>query len=208
MSIIGTFNDYNIYDMPSSPGPRSIEFTANDLVATSTGEFSAYQQAQDWGVSWLEATVTMPPMTHAQAQVWIAWLLQMRGQLNMFQLPAPIASIPMGSGTGTPVVNGASQTGYQLATKGWTASAENVLLPGDWLQIGYRLYKCLDTVSADANGDATFNIWPQLRESPSDGDSIILNNPKGLFRLSSNKRQWSITETQWYGMMFQIREAI
>jgi hypothetical protein len=52
------------------------------------------------------------------------------------------------------------------------------------------------------------SIWPQLRESPADGDSITLNNTKGLWRLAANSRKWSVTGSRTYGMQFDIREAL
>ncbi len=194
--------------MPAYPAPQTIDFTAQDIVAVSTSPFTGRQQVQDWQASWLEASVNMPPMDHFQAQAWIAFLLQLRGQSAVFQLGDPLASAPRGSAAGAPVVSGAGQSGYRLSTRGWAANAANLLLPGDWLQLGFRLYRNLDTVSTDASGNAALRIWPQLRESPADGTGLVLTNTKGLFRLSSNQRKWSITEARNYGFSFGIREAL
>jgi hypothetical protein len=145
---------------------------------------------------------------HAQAQEWIAFLMALRGQAKVFQLGDPLAASPRGSGLGTPLVDGAGQTGYLLATKRWTANAVGVLLPGDWIQIGYRIYRTLAIATADGTGKLVLSIWPQLRESPADGDSITLNNTKGLWRLAANSRKWSVTGSRMYGMEFDIREAL
>ena len=51
---------------------------------------------------------------------------------------------------GSPVVSGANQTGYSLVTRGWLPSTRSLLLPGDHIQIGYRLYKVLDQVISDS----------------------------------------------------------
>jgi hypothetical protein len=204
-----TFNGWNIISMPTTPSaPQTIDFTANDVVAMSVSPFTGQQQVQDWQQGWLEASVSMPPLTHVQAQAWIAFLMSLRGQANVFQLGDPLATSPRGSGAGTPLVDGGSQYGFSLATKGWTASASGVLLPGDWLQIGYRLYRNLGTVNANGAGKATLSIWPPLRESPADGDAITLNNTKGLFRLKGNARKWSETQARVYGIQIDIREAI
>lgn len=141
-------------------------------------------------------------MPDALARQWVAFLLETR-QSNVFLFGDPLASLPLGTGAGTPVVSGANQTGYTLSTSGW--SGANALLPGDWLQIGNRLYRNLDTVSTST---ATLNIWPQLRESPADGTPIITTNTQGLFRLASNQSKWSQTEMRVYGLTFLIREAI
>jgi hypothetical protein len=144
-----------------------------------------------------------------QAQPWIAFFMALRGQANVFQLEDSLAIAPQGSGAGTPLVNGASQSGFTLNTKGWTAGASGVLKPGDWLQIGYRAYRViLSQVDANGSGNATINIYPPLRESPSDGDSINLNNVKVLMRLKTNARKWSETAARVYGFQFDCREAL
>src|SRR5712671_2489275 len=204
-----TFNGWDIVPMPTTPSaPATVEFTAMDTVAVSISPFTGQQQVQDWQASWLEASVSMPALTHAQAQEWIAFLMSLRGQAKVFQLGDPLATAPRGSRLGTPLVDGAGQTGYLLATKGWTANAVGVLLPGDWIQVGYRIYRTLVIATADGAGKLVLSIWPQLRESPGDGDSITLNNTKGLWRLATNARKWSVTGSRTYGMQFEIREAI
>jgi hypothetical protein len=150
----------------------------------------------------------MPPLTGAQAPAWIAFLMSLRGTLNVFQIGDPLSRAPQGSGAGSPVVNGGAQTGYMLATRGWTAGASGVLLPGDWLQIGYRLYRNLGIANADGSGAATLSIWPQIRESPADGAALVLNNTQGLFRLKANSRKFSMLTNRTYGLQFDIREAL
>ncbi len=204
-----TFNDWDIIAMPATPAaPATIDFTATDTVAVSISPFTGQQQVQDWQASFMEASVSMPALTHAQAQEWIAFLMALRGQAKVFQLGDPLAAIPRGSALGTPLVDGASQRGYLLATKGWTPGAAGVLLPGDWIQIGYRAYRILAPASADGSGHAVLNIWPQLRESPADSAVIVTQNTKALWRLKSNARKWSITASRTYGIQFDIREAL
>ena len=204
-----TFNGWNIISMPATPAaPASVEFTAEDTVAVSISPFTGQQQVQDWGASFLEASVSLPALTHIQAQQWIAFLLALRGQANVFQLGDPLAVSPQGSGAGAPLVDGAGQTGYTINLKGFTASAADVLLPGDWIQIGYRIYRTLIAASADSTGRLALSIWPQIRESPSDGTAVVLNRTQGLWRLQNNARKWSISAARVYGMQFDIREAI
>ena len=121
--------------------------------------------------------------------------------VNPPQLPAPV-------GFAHAVRAGAGQTGYTIKLKGFTASAANVLLPGDWIQIGYRIYRTLIAATADSTGRLALSIWPQIRESPGDGAAVVLNRTQGLWRLQNNARKWSISAARVYGMQFDIREAI
>jgi hypothetical protein len=206
--ITGTFNGWPVVALPASPVPSSIEFTANDIVASNISPFTGQQQVLDWQAGWLEASVMMPPMPEAQAKAWTAFFLQVRGQACVFPLGVPNPPGIVITPAGSPVVNGANQTGYSLLTRGWTASAANVLDPGDWFQVGSRLHQNLDAANADGSGDATLNIWPPLRESPADGTALVLSNPVGLWRLKSNDRKFSINIARIYGFQFEIREAI
>ena len=106
-------NGWDLIAMPAAPSaPATMEYTAQDAVAVSVSPFSGQQQVQDWQASFLEASVSMPALTHGQAQEWIAFLLALRGQAKVFQLGDPLAVSPRGSALGVPLVDGAGQAGY------------------------------------------------------------------------------------------------
>jgi hypothetical protein len=120
---------------------------------------------------------------------------------------------------GAPVVNGAGQSGYSLATSGWPASVANLLLPGDYLSIAsapvnggdispLRLYSATQAVSSDASGNATIPIWPPLRESPASAAPLQLTNTQGLFRRSDVKQQWNENYDKTVSLSFGIVEAL
>ncbi len=203
MATFGT-TGWPIVPMPSYPSPASLEFMDNDVVAAAESIFTGQQQIQSWEASWMEASVQMPPMSPATFAPWQAWIRQLQGIQGVFLIGDPIrGKAPYGTGAGTPVVSGSNQTGYQLATSGW--SGPNALLPGDYIQIGYRLYMNLGTVGP---GSQTLQIWPNLRESPLDGTAITVTNTQGLFRLKSNIRKTSLGRDRYYSVQFDIREAI
>jgi hypothetical protein len=196
-----------LISMPTIPAaPRTVDWIMNDVVASVISPFTGQQQIQDWQAGWMEASVSMPPMVHADAQAWAAFFMACRGMANTFLFADPLAVAPRGSGAGTPVVIGAGQSGFTLNTAGWSGSVP-VLKAGDWIQIGNRIYRVL-VDATQSSGTATLSIWPQLRESPNDGESIVLNNTQGTFRMKSNMRKFSITEARFYGFQFDIREAI
>jgi hypothetical protein len=103
---------------PAYPAPASMEFTAIDAVAVAESPFTGQQQIQNWGKGRMEVSVQMPPLTHAQAQGFIAWMLGLQGMAGVFQLGDPLARSPRGTGAGSIVVSGANQTGYQLIVTG------------------------------------------------------------------------------------------
>jgi hypothetical protein len=205
-------NTVSVVSVPAKPGLRSVQYSAADAVAIVSSPFTGQTQAQQWpGADMWMWTVTLPPLTAAQADDWVSMLLEMRGMANALQQGDPMHVSPRGAaiGAGVPVVNGGVTVvagGQTLYTRAWAANKARVLVPGDHLQVGYRLHRVIDPVNTDGSGHAPINIWPSLREVPTDGEPIVLNNPRGLFRLATNKRDWSADMTRLTRLSFPIME--
>ena len=210
------FNGWTIIDPPPGPGFKGVVLRMNDTVAESRSPFSAMSQIQQWaGADWWEAEIQMPPLLPFQTAPWQAWLASSQGKANVFQIGDPsrpqpqnpvVSSTPVCATGGLPsAVNLPGATA--LVTRGWRASQARILLPGDYLQIGYRLHMALQPVTSDVNGDAIINVWPSLREQPADGAAIVLKWPKGLFRLADNARQVSIDLAGLGALGFKCVEA-
>jgi hypothetical protein len=169
-------NPVNLVALPAYPGLAAVEFTGFDGIGLVRKPFTGGGvQAQQWhgGDMW-SGKATLPMMTQSpNADNWLAFLEELRGMSNAFQLGDPLQPNARGSGAGRPRVDnnaaGGNAPGSQaLTTRGWTANAVGVLLAGDYIQLGYRLYRCLDDITADADGNAVVPIWPCLREQPFD----------------------------------------
>jgi hypothetical protein len=214
MSIIATFNGLNVIALPCDTVvgvtmPSSIEWDPQELVAVNRSPFTGQTQTYDWGAAWWEGHVSFPPMSRMGFDYWTAFLAECRGPVNAFSLGDPRARVPKGAPAGTPVVSGAGQTGFSLVTRGWRPSASRLLLPGDFIQIGYRMYKVMDQVNADSSGDATISLFPNLRDQPADGAAIQCENCKGLFTLKDATGNKYSTNVGNYGLTgFAIKEAI
>lgn len=191
---------------------RSVVIRAKNVVGMSQSPFSGAQQVYQHQGQWWEMEVTLPPMSRASAEAVAAFLLKMKGRFGTFTLGDPANTTPRGIGTGTPLVNGASQTGSSLITDGWTASQTGILKAGDWLQLGSgsatQLYKVLNDANSDASGNATFDLWPNLRSAPADNAAITVNATLGLWRLAANETEWSIELARMYGITFACLEAL
>lgn len=201
-------NNVTLVAMPSSPGLKSVEFSIKDTVGSVISPFTGQVQTQQWpGADMLSATLTLPPMSRAFASNWIAFLMQLRGMANAFQVGDPLNTMPFGNPIGTPVVaSGNIPMSQTLATSGWAASTSGLLLPGDWIQIDYRHHRVLDSVTSDSSGNATLAIYPSLREVPTTGGAVITENTKGLYRLASNDRKFSFDTTRLTHISFTVQE--
>lgn len=156
---------------------------------------------------------TLPPVVdRVIAEQWVTTMLLLDGRENTVLIGDPDAISFMGNLTGSaPVVAGAGQTGKTLNVGGMSPNQSGVFLPGDYFQLGAgettRLYKVLEQVDADASGNAAVNIWPNLRESPTDGEDLVTDNPRGTFRLAGGMMPWSTDDLRHYSFRMSFREA-
>jgi hypothetical protein len=191
---------------------QSIELRAINAVAYSRSPFTFTGQAFAYPGQMWQADITLPPMKRADAEQWVAWLLSLRGQLGTFLLGDPNGATARGAATGTPLVNGASQTGGSLVIDGAATSVTGWLKAGDYIQLGSNgsstLHKVLADVNSDGSGNVTLDIWPHIRTAPADNATVTVSSAKGLFRLSSNEQAWSVNEAAIYGMTFGAMESV
>ena len=150
-------------------------------------------------------------MLKVDAAPIIAFLLQLRGRRGTFSLGDQDRKTIQGTATGTIRVNGASQTGNQVALDGFTASRSNVFKAGDYIQINSYLYMVTEDVSANGSGEANVKIEPALRqgiETIANDATVVYSNTKTLFRLDSNETGWDTDQVSKYGISLSATEAL
>lgn len=198
--------------LPATPYPAAVTLRARSAVGVSSSPFSYSQQVYaHQGQRW-EADIDMPPMSESVADVWVAWLLSLNGQEGTFLMGDPAKLTHRGVGGGTPLVNGAGQTGQTLAIDGCPLSTNGWLVQGDMIQLGSGSSATLHKVLADANtngsGEVTLDIWPRLRSSPNNNAAVVITGCVGRWRLASNESSWSIGRAKRYGIQFVAVEAL
>lgn len=127
--------------MPATPpGPRQITLVENFMVGEYDSVFTGQSQIYEQQGSWWSAKVDLPFMTRATAAPWVAFLAALNGRSGTFFLGDPLASGPIGSAGGSPIVYGGGQAGKILGITGLTGT----LKAGDHFQVGsgttQRLY--------------------------------------------------------------------
>jgi hypothetical protein len=197
---------------PSHTGVRNVELRAINAVIYEMSPFTFAGQAQASSGQMWQADVTLPPMKRADAAIWIAWLVSLRGRFGTFTMGDSRSCVPQGAIGGTPLVNGADQTGETLNIDGCTADVTDWLKAGDYIQLGAAgtatLHKVLEDVNTNGSGEATLSLWPHIRTAPADNATVTVTNAVGRFRLASNETAWSINEAAIYGITFSAMEAI
>jgi hypothetical protein len=189
-------------DTPISRGvPELIDFGSIQRPATG----AALTRIDRAGNRW-KCDFTLPPMEPIPGEEF-AGLLTAAKRAGL-RIPFPLLA-DQGS-PGTPVVDGAGQTGINLAVRGMTAGYQ--ARTGFWLTVvstatGQRyLHKLREPATADGDGKATFGIEPALRIPLANGATVQLAAPE-IEGIVTSTVTWSLDTDQLFRHDFTIEEA-
>lgn len=173
-------------EVPLLGGASSIDWGYDTVRPVSESPFTFHQLVHVHQGERLRAAISLAVMTREALGQWASLLMNLDGGYGIFWFGDFIHPRPLGSALGSPVVDGANQKGRTLSVSGMTANAQNVFKQGDKIQVGNALHVITRDVSVDSYGRLVLELRPRLRVSPSDGQAIITESPKGLFRLAKN----------------------
>ena len=177
---------------PSSIIPMRTEWALESNSQSFSSPLSRSIQTRELtGSRWL-ASMVFTDLSNTDARVLAAFLAQLRGMSGRFFLFDYAHRTPRGVGTGTPLVNGASQTGTSLITDGWTPSQTNILRAGDYVEFNNELKIITADVNSDGGGNATLTIEPPMRSSPSNNAVITVNDaPATMMLRDDGQAKWA-----------------
>lgn len=114
---------------------------------------------------------------------------------------------PRGIAAGTPLVNGAGQTGYNLVTDGWTINTTNIMRKDDIIKVGNhsRVYKLSADVNSNSLGQATLILATPLRIATTDNDIITVRNVPFTVALSTVP-EFTVRSPHWYAIEISMIE--
>jgi hypothetical protein len=197
--------------LPTATGVITQNFSLTRAVAVTTSPFTFQTQVHQHQGEFWRTVISLPPMLRANANIWLSFLLQLRGRRGTFKIGDQDAKSITGVATGTIRVNGASQTGNQIALDGFANSTNNVFKAGDYIQIGSFLYMVIEDVNSNSSGEANVKIEPALRsslETINDDTTVVYSNTTTIMRLDSNELGWQTDKVSKYGISFSASEAL
>jgi len=197
--------------LPTATGIRTQNWGITRVVSITESPFTKQQQVYEHDGQRWKATFTLPPMLKDNAAIWLSFLLQLRGRRGTFKIGDQDRKTIQGVATGTIRVNGASQTGNQVALDGFANSTNNVFKAGDYIQINSYLYMVIEDVNSNGSGEANVKIEPALRQSIetiADDTTVIYTNTTTIMRLDSNELNWNTDTVSKYGISFACSEAL
>lgn len=121
----------------------------------------------------------------------------------------------LGAGGGTPLVNGASQSGSSLIIDGASAGITNYLRAGDIISlvVGPVLYDIMADVNTNGSGQATLTIHPPIfsGHSPADNAVVTIAAPFSFNARIANVVDFPVIDATQYvdaGMSITWREDL
>lgn len=177
--------------------PSTIGFikASNFYLETNTQMFispinNSVQTAQLSGARW-RMDITLRQMKKSEAALWVAFFMKLRGMSETFYGFDPDWKTNRGVMGGTPLVNGAGQTGTSLNIDGCPPNVIGWLKAGDFYSAGGELKRLTADVDTNGSGQAVLVGEPYFRNSPADNSAVTIVNPKVKMRLADdNQLSW------------------
>lgn len=199
-----------VLELPTSPGfiVRRWGLVANTQVHESPLTKSV-QRLRLTGERWMGEWTLPPVKDRAVVAQWEAFFVSLEGQYGTFWAGPPFRNLPRGSVGGTPLVNGANQTGSQLVLDGLPVSTTDVFKQGDYVRINgtNQLVMVVADVTSDGSGNATLPIYPRLRDSPGDNATITTVDPVVQMMLVTDEVAWDVDKFGKFDFTFSAVEV-
>jgi len=195
-----------IFNFPSIfPQTESLRYLSNTQVFESPLD-KTVQTASLSGDQW-SLSQSFVNLSRNNGSDLKAFLVSLKGPSGKAYITPYEAREPRGTVSGSPVVNGASQTGNSLVTSGWSVS-QTVLKAGDYFEVNGEFKMVVSDVLSSGTGAATIQFEPALRASPLNSEPLITDNPKCIMRLANNDQaQWQLSQTKKYSVNLEWIEA-
>lgn len=177
------------YSFPTvTPNEMRLQFVSNTTFFRSP--LSGAIQTEDRSGEYLGATIEYRNMTQAQKAVIMALIAKLNGQQHRVTLPFHAVD-NRGAFGGTPLVNGASQTGTSIDIDGASTGITNWIREGDVFSFNGEMKICTADANSDGSGNVTISFWPRIRTSPDNNAAVETTTPVGTFMLANNSQEMS-----------------
>ena len=198
--------------MPTNRNFVRSEWKLKRSVAVTKSPFTyASQAAKYTGSQWC-ASVSLPPMSRAEASEWVAFFAQLNGNFGTFLMGDPDAKNIRGSMSNTFKVKTAAAIGaFDVVIYLADTSENGALKKGDYVQFGSagtsRLHMIIADVNVDGNGEATMQIEPPLKTAVAEDYVVVYTNTVCVMRMQTPDLSWSADRISLYGISFAAEEV-
>ena len=193
---------------PTSPAFDSLDVRSIQPTFVSR-TISGRRQARQIGGQYWIITATFAPLTRAQFQPIYAFVMSQRGRFDSFSLSLPVIKSGLGTPTGTPLGNGASQTGRTVVTDGWNNDTV-VFKAGDFVKLSGndKVYMITSDIQSNGSGQATLAIEPALVASPANDEAVVAENIPFTVALAGGVQEFATGTTGLFSYDVDFEEVL
>lgn len=179
-----------------------ITLTGTSAVSRNISPFTFNVQQYNWSGSTISGQVECPPMTRADAEELLGFLLMAaRGTFYFRDYANPTTR---GTMTGSVTLSGAHAANTTTLT---IAGGTGSWAVGDWIQLGATSSAKLHKIT-QVNSATSYEVFPLLRSAYSGGEAVVYSSAVGVFRLAQPSTEWSIDQAKVYGVNFSVVEEL
>lgn len=177
------------YNPPISPNFKQVQMSIRSVVAQNNEVLSFRTNKKSFGYSKWVGSFVLPDMTEDQAREWKAWLTKIGAQ-GVFYVGDPDYFGPDGNVSHAGVVQQTTDDRSILIGKAFEPNVTNLFKKGDQFEVNKELKIVTKNVDSDSLGRAQLVFEPSLRNTNIRGKKIVIDEPKGEFRLDEGLSQW------------------
>ncbi|MGY4817960.1 hypothetical protein ACVNP3_18685 [Pseudomonas chlororaphis subsp. piscium] len=188
---------------PASLRPSEMTWGIVNNSRAFTSTLSNAQQIVGYPGAYWQCTLTFGLLERRQERELSAFLGRLDGMFGTFNLPAFTRTRADNVGS-LVVVTGNAQARSMLIS-GATPSAP-IFAMGDYITVAGEMFEVTDTVSSNAQGQATVPLNKRIRKALTAGAAIEYRNPYSEMRMTSDTWSMSVRPVVANGS-YQFREA-
>jgi hypothetical protein len=194
-----------IVALPASPGLAEIVWTQAQPTQVNKSEFTSRRRVTILPAAprWTASVRVVPILGEAAVRPWRSFFAKLQGQAGQFRLIA--VEGPQITGVAVQV-DGASQAGTTIATKGWGAAGLK-LREGCLFTLDDQLITLTADVVADGTGKAILTSAVPVRISPANNAPVEVSLPYGLMSMVDDARPITAGKGQQYTIEFACEES-
>ena len=175
--------------LPTVRGPRQTELRLRSKAAVYESPWTGSVQVQEHTGKFWEIILEIPPMNRPEYAAWESFIFSLRGRVGTFKAGPQYASTSQGDNDGSDkTVESIDSTSTKLTVSGFSSSTNGVMKEGDYIEVNNELKIVRKDADSDNSGEADLHIEPFFRKDPAQGDTVIIEDPKGVFRLTDEPK--------------------
>lgn len=207
-----------VTSFPTAPGFSAVNFRQLDETKTTKTQSGRVIRHGNATTRWA-ATLSYPPMSTAEARPIKAFIAQLKGGLNDFDVILPDISTPQGSATANPfdmrasAAAGATSVSVRFADSSTDDSTEGAtvyLKPGDLIRFSghTKVYMVTGDVTSNSAGELTINFQPGLVSAVSVDETITTNDVPIRVHLANSIQEYGYAVDGTIALELDIEEVI